>query len=265
MTAASGPNSRLGVVVSGGNYSLDIIFPSGPPLEYEQPGFELREDLSIVRTTRPVDQVHHAKLNNLLIPAGAATSLFSHATEKIKMHWSSFKGALGSQNETKKGAGFPPELPPALLSSAASPSTTSGSPLQPPISHAPTSPSENATAKEPVSHTRLSTHSQGHTTVSSIFDLFSQFVTSPLSYLPPSSDLLLDLSTLRKTYKPQPMKIEPPRGHCVVTGMVRVVGSRSVATLDVMALYDPASQTHKVMGINVKHFLDHQQFPRGGP
>jgi hypothetical protein len=262
---AVGLKGRLGKIdTERGMQWFDFIFPSGPPLEYERPGIEVREDLSVHRTTRPVDQFVHQKINNLLTPAGAVTSVYAHATEKATKHWKTLKSAAGFQSAANNESGSSSKFQITGSASDGSKPTAAGSSLQPSTGSAPTSPTETAPSQQSIAPAGLSAASQGNMSSGPINDLFGRFSPSLPSSLPPSSDLLLDLSTFRKTYKRTPLRIDPPRGTCVIQGMMKVIGTRAVATMDVTALYDPATGKHIIVRLQARHIIDRVQRPLGG-
>lgn len=68
--------------------------------------------------------------------------------------------------------------------------------------------------------------------------------------------------TLAKHWMPK--KMEPPRGTCVVQGLVQVKGSKAVMTFDVQAYYDPKASKFVVVNASPRVMKKWQQAPRGG-
>lgn len=68
--------------------------------------------------------------------------------------------------------------------------------------------------------------------------------------------------TLAKDWKPK--KMEPPKGTCVVQGLVQVKGNRAIMTFDVQAYYDPKASRFVVINASPRMLKKWQQAPRGG-
>lgn len=90
--------------------------------------------------------------------------------------------------------------------------------------------------------------------------------TQPPSLPLPIADLttmyLTFMATLQSTTKPS--SGPPPRGSLVISGLVEMLGSNAMATVDVRAAYDPKER--KFVGVNlaVRRFQERIQGPKGG-
>jgi hypothetical protein len=260
--------SRLGEIdTSKGSMWLKIIFPDGPPLEYERPGIAILDDLSVQRAAIDVDVAHHDRIHHTLFPADIARSLYLQAKVKAAKPWLDFRSAIGwpvDSSEKKRLLGLN-RPPPALLPDgskapgSASPSTTG--PLT--ASSAATTPQQQPEATSASSAALpqpSSTQAAGNDSLERV-----------LLSLPPPDDLMLDLSTFRSTFlhrksqRQSAFTLEPPRGAFVVRGLVDVVGRRAAATLDVTGHYDPNAGKYVAVSIIIREIQDMRQRPKGGP
>jgi hypothetical protein len=235
---------------------LDFLYPAGPPIEYERPGIEVREDLSVCRSSRPVDSLVHQRMNNYLYPAGAVKSVYAHASEKTTKHWKTLVNGFGFWSEKSGESGSQEKLQMNGSASSDSKPTASGPGSQPSTGLAPSPATETSSSQESTPQARLSA-STGNST-GSITDLVGRFA-------PKSSDLLLDLSTLRKAFPRKSYIPPPPRGSCAVAGIVRLRGKAAVAVFDVLAWYDPATNQHRLVYASCQRVIPLKEYPRGGP
>ncbi|KAF2468069.1 uncharacterized protein BDR25DRAFT_326858 [Lindgomyces ingoldianus] len=261
---------RLGRIdTQAGTWWIEIKFPDGPPIEFERPGIEISDHLTYRWTTRPVDEFHHQRLNNLLFPKSVANSIYADSKKKAESSWIEFKNLIGWGNkktETKQ------TTKPQLLTH---PPTT---PNNPEPQHAgqkstpsppPDSPSDSPSPPSPASETRPESSSQPPSqkepTASSTLDnpAYERFGLA----LPSPKTLTLDLSTFRQALQRewQPYKIQPPRGTFIVHGLVELMGERAKMTLDVTATYDPSMGKFTMFTGRIRSITDYRQDPKGGP
>lgn len=247
---------RLGNInPAAGTSWLEFKFPDGPPTEFERPGIEITDELTLRKSTRPVDEDSHRRLSNILFPTAVANSLYADSKGKLGRIWVDFKVYIGWEEPKESRtqlqqmlASLPPNHPPfgrqptASTSPSAPPTPLTGGGLQP-------SPS----GKEPAP-------SNGED--SAYYDRFG-------FGLPKPTALTLDLSTFRhsfvREYRQNGVKPQPPRGTFMVTGLVEVLGDRARITLDVAAAYDPKAGKFVMLGARLRTLTVYRQNPRGGP
>ncbi|KAF2187711.1 hypothetical protein K469DRAFT_748925 [Zopfia rhizophila CBS 207.26] len=277
---------RLGAVnTQTGAVWFDIIFPDGPPREYERPGIEVVEsddDLTIRWTTRPVSQINYQRLNNTLVPTVVATSIYVDSKEKVGNGWLRFKKYIGweesSHQKPKSIAQLSPTPQPSPLStksssppqnsspsihppSAPSPPTTADKPTKPATPAAPakpsTPPSTRPTQKDP--QPTITTTTLGNSSGNPALDRFR-------ASLPKPTALTLDLRTFRQSVRQnwKSISIDPPRGCFLVSGLMEVRGKKAFMTLEVAAAYDPKTGEYIMINASVRRVQDYQQYPKGG-
>jgi hypothetical protein len=239
-------NARLGTInTNKGKSWIELKFPDGPPVEYERPGIELTEDLEWRKTTRPVEDVHHQRLNKILFPTEVSKVLYQDAKRKAELSWKSLKAYMGweetpqpetIQSVVQRVLANPPSPPTHGVSTA----TTS-------------SPSASAaTESKQAAESDSSLHSQAKAL---------GFV------LPDPKKLTLDLTQFRQDFRKtvKPYASQPPRGAIMVLGMIEVYGDRARITLNVTAAYDPKEGRYVGVKAGVWNLVDHSQSPKGGP
>lgn len=257
---------RLGKIKQDkGNVWVEIKFPDGPPIEYERPGIELTEDLTVRWTTRPVDQLHHSRLSNALYPSAVANSLYADTRQKAGRAWQDFRSYIGWEDKTQKKQEAlariltPPSLPPNFQSGAPSSANTPAS------SPTGATPAENAAQQQAASTdpTSSTPPQKDPLTSTPSGNGFERFLPS----LPPPTNMTLDLSTFRASFKKehQGLQMQPPRGTFIVTGLVEVIGDRARMTLDVAGAYDPRIGKYVMIRAGLRSITDYRQHPKGGP
>lgn len=235
---------------------LDFEYPYGPPPEYERPGIEVREDLSVCRSSRPVDPLVHRRMNSYLYPAGAVKSVYAHAREKTMKHWNTLTTGFGLWNEKTGESGSQEKLQVHGSASSGSKPATSGPRPQPPAGLAPSPAAETSASQESTTSQARLPSSLGNST-GSITDIVGRFAPKP-------SDLLLDLSAFRKAF-PRKSDIPPtPRGMVSIAGVVRLQGKAAVGIFEVYAWYDPATNQHRLLSTKFRRIIPREQYPRGG-
>ncbi|KAF1839972.1 uncharacterized protein K460DRAFT_371935 [Cucurbitaria berberidis CBS 394.84] len=250
--AAKNPQyvARLGKIdTSKGKLWIEFKFPDGPPVEYERPGFELTEDLEWRKATRPVEDIHHQRLNKVLFPTEVANALYQDTKRKVEISWRDFRAYLGWEQKSEPdtvqqlvqriGAS-----PPSPSSRTVSTSTASPNPL-------PTSP---------VNETQQPTTSPSAAPADGLAKDLG-FV------LPDPKKLTLDLSQFRQDFRKafKPYQMQSPRGTLLVLGLIEVYGDRARMTLNVTAAYDPKQGRYVSLKAGVWNLVEHRQAPRGGP
>ncbi|KAF4311057.1 hypothetical protein GTA08_BOTSDO13236 [Botryosphaeria dothidea] len=211
---------RLGNVdVTKGRYWLDIVFPDGPPQEYERAGIEITDDY-VAWTRRPVDQINYHRLKRTLWPVAVASGTL--ASTQYLWHV--------KMNQLREWFGLRPKVDPTidvlarhLEAMQRAKQAGSNRPLAPPPNT-----SERTVAS---TNTNTSTNTGGKTAAAA--EKFTEFEPIP----PQSIAMSIFSTTLLKNWKtPQ---LEAPRGTIIVTGLIEIRGDKARTVLDVAAAYDP--------------------------
>ena len=89
----------------------------------------------------------------------------------------------------------------------------------------------------------------------------------PAGSLPSGSEIPMALHVFQANMAKNRVsqKMEPPRGTCIVSGLIEISGSKARATLDVRAAYHPQQAKFVVISAGVRSFKLHRQPPMGGP
>ncbi|KAI8940313.1 hypothetical protein NX059_004009 [Plenodomus lindquistii] len=231
---------------------VEIMFPDGPPIEYERPGIALTEDLQWVKATRPVEDVHHHKLNSLLRPTGVANAVYQDVKRKASQTWQGLKVYVGWEQKVAP-ISIPLMLPPV----GALPTPNS------------TAPSATATSPDP-SATSSANDTKQPTPPASI-SASPAPVDGPSSslgfLLPDPKKLTMDLARFRQdaAKASKPLTTQAPRGAFTVVGLIDIHGARARVTLNVKAVYDPKQGKYLGLQVGVFNFAEHKQAPKGGP
>jgi hypothetical protein len=249
LVAQSPPyKARLGKIdTTKGKIWIEVKFPDGPQTEYERPGIELTEDLEWRKATRPVEAIHHERLNRLLFPTEVASALYQDSTKKAGKSWKSFKAYMGWDKE------FQTEIVQQTVQRTDANSKSASSAA---TSYTTPTPLATSSAKD--------TQQPASTPAAPVDGLAEKgFV------LPDPKKLTLDLSQFRADFKKaaarKPYSLQAPRGSFMVTGLIEVHGDKARMTLMVAAAYDPKQGKYVGMRAVVWHYAAHQQHPRGGP
>jgi hypothetical protein len=250
------PNSKriLGDVnLTKGRFWLEIIFPDGPPQDYEVSGIEITDEF-VAWSIKTVSQKEYARLYRTMFPTAAFKASwasvryqFDLQTNKVREYFglqpkidpeaALIKASLKDRPNTKQfGTGNnPPEIPPNPLSKGFPPL-----PISPPSGQ-----NDGASDAE----------SSG-TSIPRLPSIVPRGESKPVT-------LALFLHNLRKNRGST--SIEPPRGSVVVTGLVEVIGSKGRTTLDVSAAFDPPSDEYVLWSWKPRRIQPKSQRPKGGP
>ncbi|RAR14981.1 hypothetical protein DDE83_001617 [Stemphylium lycopersici] len=246
-TAAKSPQyvARVGKVdTSKGKAWIEFQFPSGPPIEYERPGIELTEDLEWRKTTRPVEDAHHERLNRILYPKEAANALYGDTTKKMAKAWKNLKISMGWDQESMTET-----VQELFQRISTNPQSSAGQATQ----ITPNSLSASANDTQPPGASPSPVPIDGPANLGLI--------------LPDPKKMTLDLSSFRSDFRKafKPYALQPPRGTFLVLGLVEVYGDRARMTLNVHAVYDPKQGRYVRLTGVVWNYVEHRQHPRGGP
>jgi hypothetical protein len=242
---------RLGNInPNAGSIWIEVRFPDGPPVEYERPGYELTDELNFRKTTRPVDEIHHRRLNSVLAPTATATSLYMDVKRRADMSWREFKKYLGWKETAPTAQRILTQMP-APPSSPNSPAPTTASTTSTP----PPAASSSGDSQTKDSRSTSPSPSKG------ITERFGASLPDPT--VVPTMDLAYFRAMFRKNNKQT--NISPPRGTFMVGGLIEIIGERAKMTLDVAAFYDPKTARYVMLKARVRSITDYKQSPKGGP
>lgn len=239
-----------------GRYWLEIIFPDGPPQEYEVSGIEITDEF-VAWSVKTYTQQEYARLVRTLFPTAAITASWASIRYQFNMQANKVRAYLGlppkvdleaahmraflkPRPNTKHfgGDSKPPEVPPNPLAK--------GFPPPPPAISNP-SPSKDAGTDEPAS--------SGPPHLPSLPGIVPRGEEKPVT-------LALFLHNFRKNRKKT--SIEPPRGSIFVTGLIEIIGSKGRVSLDVGAAFDPPSDEFVSWSWKPRRIQPKAQRPKGG-
>ncbi|KAF2636368.1 hypothetical protein P280DRAFT_378860, partial [Massarina eburnea CBS 473.64] len=242
---------RLGKIdPTKGSTWIDVVFPDGPPIEYERPGYELTDELTFRQTTQDVHELHHQRMKNLLVPTAVAHSVYQDSKSRADGLWQGFKNYLGWQETSKPDAAqklltqFP--MPPPSSPKSPAPSTTASSTASPP----PAPSTAEDSAKPSTTPSPLSNPAN---------ERFGLALPDPTKV--PTLNLSHFRRTLHQHHKQTHMSA--PRGAFFVRGLIEIVGERAKMTLDVTAAYDPKLGKYVMLSVRLRQVKDFHQRPRG--
>jgi hypothetical protein len=199
-----------------GQIYFHITLPDGPPLEYDQSGIALTEDLELCTATRVLDHTQYCRLSAVFYPKAVITATLRELRRKTVRTWNHVTLFM-SGNTPVKTEPIQEMLEP-LSTKPFSPTATTASPGRPPNS---------LTAERSQSQS------------SSLSDLTDAPGTTPTKMeiqLPDFREFLGDSKTIFNILDFK-TPIEAPRGSVIVKGQVQVVGSRSSGLVEVIFCY----------------------------
>ncbi|KAF2836338.1 hypothetical protein M501DRAFT_987504 [Patellaria atrata CBS 101060] len=237
-----------------GNSWLEIIFPDGPPPEFERPGIEFNFTHGyIAYTARKVSQANKARLDQVLWPKAAVLSTWAVSQQLFLDKLKSIKRYFGLASDTDD---FNQRLKQNMeaFQSGSYPGAKSQTKSTPEIRGPTPAATADPTASEPVKKAILASKSNLSN---------SKDVALPDSDMPTAPRFLpFFLLNFFKEYK---RPIDIPRGAVLVTGLVSVNGTFALLTLDVNAIYDPKENKTTIASIKKRSLRAKQQRPKGGP
>lgn len=255
------PNSKriLGEVnMKKGRHWLEVIFPDGPPQDYEVSGIEITEEF-VAWSIKTVSQKEYQRLTRTMFPIATA-----------KASWASIRYQLDTQkNKVREYFGLEPTFDPEVAfikahlkdRSEGSDATQSGggpAASRPALDSPPKIPDGTFTPVMPGSSKAESQEDEGETKVGfpKLPSLVPRGESKPITFA-------LFLSNLKKNRGPT--AIEPPRGSLVITGLIEVIGTKGRTTLDVSAAFDPPTNEFVIWSWKPRRIQPKHQRPRGGP
>ncbi|KAI9784817.1 MAG: hypothetical protein M1839_001547 [Geoglossum umbratile] len=248
-------SQRLGSPVRLNKYWIDFDFPEAPPPEYERSGIEITGDY-VTWTTKPVSTRNYNRLQQALWPSSLSNSFLATYVAVFSHSWERVKEIFSADSRERKG-----DQQAALdrffrvtqsrteglekRSDPASAPSTSDSPEPSGETSTKDVPSRASTAESP-----------------------SKDVLPPLPPIPQANEytsvpVSAFRNTLKRTWRPAAPVV--PRGSIIVSGLVEVIGTKSVCVIDVRAAYNPAKSKWEVVQIGTRRLQEHSQAPKGGP
>ncbi|KAF2281194.1 uncharacterized protein EI97DRAFT_389638 [Westerdykella ornata] len=226
-----GTRSPIGDVdPRAGSFLLHLRYPHQPPIEYERPGIEILEDLSVQRSTRPVEEAHHHRLAALLRPVPSAQGLYAHIKGTAARVWDGIRSCLGwsAQDDLHSKEAMSSGLPGSAALIPSKPRLARDPPTGSPAA------SSGHSAVSPPSSESIEASSQGDTPTRKLL--------IPLAEIP-----RLDLGQFHRAFRNENARHqfkhgfsrEPQRGAVVVKGEIEIRGSRGSAVALVTGHYDP--------------------------
>jgi hypothetical protein len=247
MAAQSPPyKARLGKIdTTKGKMWIEFKFPDGPPIEYERPGIELTEDLEWREATRPVEEIHHHRLNRILSPTAVASALYQDTTKKAGKSWKDLKIYMGWEKDSKAET-----VQQIVQRIGANPKSDSST----------TTPS---TTPNPLATSSAKDTEQSASPPAAPVDGLAEkgFI------LPDPKKMTLDLSQFRADFRKasKPVPPQAPRGTFLVMGLIEIYGDKARMTLNVTAAYDPKQGRYVSIQGALWNHVEHRQAPKGGP
>lgn len=83
----------------------------------------------------------------------------------------------------------------------------------------------------------------------------------------PGLETKLALGAFKRTFARawRPAPVPPPRGTCIISGLVELAGPKGMCVVDVRAAYHPGERRFVSIGLAVRRLQQRAQSPRGGP
>lgn len=215
---------QLGKIdLAKGSFLLDVKFPPGPPIDYEQPGLILTNDLTLKRDIRVYDQLKYVRYASLLMPTAVMHATYYTITGTMSMFWQQMKMRIGLGDTS---------IPTVqdIIRQLPAPNTPPALPTQ-----TPTSPNMQTTAPAHPGHQATPTS--------------------------PSSSFFPDFWQMTRKHQPS-YGIEPPRGTLIVSGLVEVCGDRGRMTIDVTSIYDPKKGQYVKIFAKLRNVEFNKQYPK---
>ncbi|KAL9088732.1 MAG: hypothetical protein Q9165_006041 [Trypethelium subeluteriae] len=255
----------LGGAPKAGKIWLDIQFPNGPPPEFERTGILVTEDY-IALAKRTSSELDEQRINRALWPSAAFSSIYASMRVLWRIQWQKAKATLGIQTKpTREDEQLRQSMQAIQRMQEKHLGRSSRNMSSTPSNGADKSASDSNPVQAQDSSTAKSAPTAQHaadrpTTTSSLPKL-------PSGSLPSGTEVPLVLHVFYANMDKNrlPPKMEPPRGTCVVSGLVEISGSKARATLDVRAAYHPQEAKFIVISAALRSFKLYRQPPMGGP
>ena len=210
----------------------------------------------VIWTTRPVSTRNYHRLRQALWPTSLSNSFLATYAAVFSHNWGRVKGIFSADTRERKG-----DQQAALdrffrvtQSRTEGLGKRSNTASAPSTSDSPEPSGETSTKDVP---------SRASTTESSSKDVLPPLPPIPQANEHTSVPVSAFRNTLKRTWRPAAPVV--PRGSIIVSGLVEVVGTRSVCVIDVRAAYNPARSKWEVVQIGTRRLQENSQAPKGGP
>ena len=206
------------------------------------------------------------RINRTLWPSAALSSIYASVRVLCRIQWHKAKETLGIQTKPTRED---EQLRKGMQAIQRMQEKHLGKPgadmPRPPSDVAKQSPSDPNRVQTPASSTAKSAGPTGHATDHPT--AASSLPKLPAGSLPSGTEIPLVLHVFHSTMAKNRVSHthEPPRGTCILSGLMEVSGNKARATLDVKAAYHPQQARFLVVSAGVRSFKLYRQPPMGGP
>jgi hypothetical protein len=209
---------RFGQIdLARGTIYFHVTLPDGPPLEYDQSGIALTQDLELCTATRVLDHTQYSRLSALYHPEAVFRATLRELKRKTVRTWKHVTLFMTGNTPVK------PEPIQAMLE---------------PLSAKPFSPTATAASPDRSSNQLATDRSEPQSPSSpGLTNILGAAHSKTEIQLPDFREFLGEsktISTLLDFHAP----IEAPRGSVIVKGLVQVVGSRDSGLVEAAFCYN---------------------------
>jgi hypothetical protein len=209
---------RFGQIdLARGTIYFHVTLPDGPPVEYDQSGIALTQDLELCTATRVLDHTQYSRLSALFHPEAVFRATWRELKRKTVRTWKHVTLYVTGNTPVK------PEPIQAMLE------PLSAKPFSPTATTAPPGRSSSQLAAD-----RSETQSPSSP---GLTDVLGSAHSKTEIQLPDFREFLVEsktISSILDFHAP----IEPPRGSVIVKGLVQVVGSRDSGLVEAVFCYN---------------------------
>ena len=247
-----------------GKVWLDVTFPDGPPQEYSRKGIEIADEYIAISEQRLTQEEYHRTMR-LIWPTGMVNSLYAYIQTMWTFQSQKFRAALGI--DTKAQPGSPEYRVNHMLQILQAQQSGNQARTLGKTQTDPGSVGSSAQAGSGMESTTADQAARSPTADASSTDDNRWYMPSMKKSGGQEAEHTIAAAmfahTLQKSWTHTTR--EPPRGTCVVTGLVQMKGQRGIVTLDIQAFYDPKAGKFTAINVSPKLLKKRNQAPRGGP
>jgi len=243
-----------------GKFWLDTTFPDGPPQDYEISGIAITDNY-IAWATKTMTQQNYARQQRAIFPTAAFWGMFASSKFLFNQQLQYIKQVLGlapkpdqhiqqmlelramqqrfggkNQNDQQQ----PPSSSDATGAAGADGTMSTQSTAKPP--NAASRPAITLPIPSPQNPTQAHGAPDGM----------------------PKQPVTLAIFYHTFAHSQNKMKMDPPRGSVVFSGLVEVMGSKARATMDVTAAYDLSQGKFVIVNAAPRRIQARSQVPKGG-
>ncbi|KAI9695644.1 MAG: hypothetical protein M1820_008491 [Bogoriella megaspora] len=251
-------SSHFGGTPKSGRVWLDMNFPNGPPPEYERTGIVISEDF-IAIARRTTTEQEEERMNRALWPRAAFSSIWAGVRLIYRMQWIRIKESLGIQTKLSKeeeGIRKRVQIAQQWQEERVGRNGANG-----PQNASDLANKQQSSEPRQDRSQSLPTTKGIAATASSLSNLPTPSLPPPGSEFPLAMHIFIHRMAASRSFK----KTEPPRGTCVLSGLIEVQGTKARATLDVRAFYHPQLGQFVAVSAALRSFKLKNQRPLGGP